>query len=100
MDTRTRREKLEAMASQTVSPNEADNARRLLDAAPPPETSKVLTRDAILATPGRNAPATAVRVYDRALGAYVVVDVDDAGAWRHVVEDFDRSDVLDWDVDD
>lgn len=30
-DTRTRREKLEAMAGQTVSPNEAAIARRILD---------------------------------------------------------------------
>ena len=56
-DTRTLREKLEAMASQTASPNEAANARRLLQkrvgSAPRTETPGSRLREAIRAQADR-----------------------------------------------
>lgn len=45
-DNRTRREKLEAMANQTASPNEAEIARRLLAEMGVPETRQRAERAA------------------------------------------------------
>lgn len=94
MDTRTRRQKLEAMASQAdASPNEAMIARRLLDALPAPKT---LSRDEILAAPSERASVGSRRVWDPNFVAYVVVDVDDP-LFSHLLHEEDADpDDPDW----
>ncbi len=73
-DDRSKREKLEAMASQNVSPNEADVARHLLDRLPAPRT---LSRDEILAHPDTRVPSRPRRFYDPNLRVTMILDDDD-----------------------
>jgi hypothetical protein len=82
MDYRTRREKLSAMAEQTVSPREAEIARRLLSemTETPTLVSGELTRESILAQPNTRHHG-AERVYDPILGAWVILDTDDVREW-------------------
>lgn len=73
MDTRTRRDKLAAMAAQHVSPHEAAIARKLLEATPA-RPSRTLSRDAILGAPDDRPPGASYRVYDRSRGVWYVID--------------------------
>jgi hypothetical protein len=73
-DTRSKREKLQAMASQTSSPREAEVARRLLESLPPPRT---LTRDDIMGKPDVRAPSRPRRYFDPSLRVTVILDADD-----------------------
>lgn len=78
-DDRSLTEKLEAMANQTVSPNEAEVARLMLERlqarAGRAKSTGALSREDILAAPDRDSPAASVRVYHR--GMWYVLDEDD-----------------------
>ena len=64
------------MASQTVSPAEAEIARAKLAEMPP--SGRFLDREAILAAPNtRPRDVTSVRVWDEKLTAWVILDSDD-----------------------
>jgi hypothetical protein len=77
-DTRSRREKLLAMASQTASPHEAEVAQRLLQEMPAPRT---LDRSQILGAPTVRPAVVPTRSYfDQNLRVTVVLDADDP-AW-------------------
>jgi hypothetical protein len=76
-DTRSRREKLRAMAAQRASPREAEVAQRLLDASPP----KTLGRDDILEQPNLRAGVRSYRLWDPSSGVWMIVDEDDAPAY-------------------
>jgi len=62
------------MAAQSVSPAEAEVARRKLEALP---ATRTLSRDDILAAPDLRVRVPAVRVWDPSLRVTVVMDADD-----------------------
>lgn len=84
-DDRPLREKLLAMANQTVSPHEAEIAREALErldaAAGPRKTPGVLTRDDILGSPESETPVRSIRFYSPSAKTWILIDVDAEGDW-------------------
>lgn len=77
-DDRPLREKLEAMANQTASPQEAEVARLMLQSIDrskaPVQSTRILTRADVLAQPSSHRPIpVTIRMSD---GTLLTVDVD------------------------
>lgn len=87
-DDRTKRQKLEAMAAQSASPAEAEVARELLRRLDGPvkagQSGRLLSRDAILASPDRDSAGGTVR-YRASDGTVFIVDVEEMTFVRDVL---------------
>lgn len=79
-DNRSLREKLEAMANQTASPDEAEIARAMLAerfaSRDNPESPRVLTREQIFAAPDRKTQGGTMRFRTKG-GTWYTIDVDE-----------------------
>lgn len=100
MDLRTRREKLQAMATQTVaSPEEARIAQAMLEGTPDDTRDitrpRTLSRAQVFAAPDERVNVASTRVWDASLRVHVVVDDDNP--LFHGLHDTIWSDPSDWD---